>query len=345
MPELQQPVNLQIVSPLSSIPRLIKSFAVDPAEVLAAAGLKGNALDDPTGTIPYAMVGPLLEISAEMTRSPQFALEVGKEIRTTSLGLVGALMRNAPTLGTALLDLATHQHRNAHGSVVYLHETKHEAFLGYAVYEPGIQGYAFICDCVAMCGLSLIRELLGAESMIHVQVFLSRSEPQDHGSYRRAFGVPIHFDADQTAICFPIRALDRPILGADPLLRQAIEERINAVWHAGTLDPLTRLRRTIRVGILEGDVSAEHIARKLGISRRSLHRHLAAFDLRFHDILDETRCGFAQQLLVNTRLSISDISGIVGFADPSILTRNFTRWTGLTPSKWRDLYQAQPSSK
>jgi AraC-like DNA-binding protein len=194
-----------------------------------------------------------------------------------------------------------------------------------------------------MSGLSIVRELLGSESTINMKMFLSRSEPEDFGSYRRAFGIPIHFGADQTALCFPRKVLDRPVISADLLLRHAIEERLNAVWHAGTLDPLTLLRRTIRVGLLDGGVSAEQIARKLGMSRRSLHRRLAAFPLRFHDILDETRCGFAQQLLVNTRLSISDISGIVGFADPSILTRSFNRWTGHTPTKWRHLHQAQPS--
>jgi hypothetical protein len=124
VPDPQQTVNLQVVGPLSSIPRLVKRFDINSAELLTAAGLKVDALDDPTGTIPYAAVGPLLEIAAEMTRSPHFALEVGKEVRTTLLGLVGALMRNAPTLGTALLDFATHQHRNAHGSVVYLQTTK-----------------------------------------------------------------------------------------------------------------------------------------------------------------------------------------------------------------------------
>jgi hypothetical protein len=151
--------NLQLVGPLSSVPELLRRFGINPAEVLAAAGLSAKALDNPEATIPYAAAGLLLELAADQTRCPHFGLEVGKEIRTTSLGLVGQLMRNAPTLGVALQDFAAHQHRNAHGSVAYLLPNKQHVFWGYAVYHPHIRGYQLICDCAAMGGFNIVREL------------------------------------------------------------------------------------------------------------------------------------------------------------------------------------------
>jgi AraC-like DNA-binding protein len=71
------------------------------------------------------------------------------------------------------------------------------------------------------------------------------------------------------------------------------------------------------------------------MSRRTLHRRLGAYGLRFQEVLDETHCEFAQQLPANARLSISKVATIVGYADPSILTRSFERWMGLSPSQWR----------
>lgn len=40
-------------------------------------------------------------------------------------------------------------------------------------------------------------------------------------------------------------------------------------------------------------------------------------------------------VLAYTRLKIANIATIDGYADPSILTHRFVRWTGATPSQWR----------
>ena len=77
--------------------------------------------------------------------------------------------------------------------------------------------------------------------------------------------------------------------------------------------------REIRVGLLAGN------ALKLGIKRWKLDRELDACGMPFQKALDETRREYAQQLLANTRLPITDIATIVGYSDPSTLTRSFAR--------------------
>ena len=73
----------------------------------------------------------------------------------------------------------------------------------------------------------------------------------------------------------------------------------------------------------------------LGLGRRTLQRRLDEAGVGFQEVLDQTRCEYAKQMLTNTRLSIAEIANIVGFKDHSILTRSFTRWAGVTPSGWR----------
>jgi hypothetical protein len=58
------PENLQLAAPLRSIPDALKRFGINPAEVLAAAGLSAAALDNPEATIPYQGMGLLLEAAA-----------------------------------------------------------------------------------------------------------------------------------------------------------------------------------------------------------------------------------------------------------------------------------------
>jgi AraC-like DNA-binding protein len=330
------PENLQRVGFLYHLPQLLLRFGVDSREVLAAAGLGANALDDPEGTIPYQAMGSLAVASCERTGRPHFGLDIGREIRTSTLGVLGELMRNSPNLRIALQDFALHQHRHAHGGVVYLLEDQVQAFLGYAVYQPNVPGNAMICDGAAMGAFSILCELLGAVHASTLEVLISQSEPQDVGQYRRSFGVKVSFDSDQTAVAFPRRLLSEPMHRADGRRRIALERQVRATLYAGEHDIATQLRRELRTGLIRGHVSATSIATHLGMGRRTLDRRLAAAGLPFQKAFDETRCEYAQQLLAFTRLDIGKIATIVGYADPSIFTRAFTRWAGVIPSIWRE---------
>lgn len=335
MAELPLSENLQRVGFLSHLPKLLRRFDVEPREVLTAAGLSDDALDDPEGTIPYRAMGTLAAVSCKKTGRPHFGLDIGHEIRTSTLGVLGELMQNSPSLRVALQDFALHQHRHAHGGVVYLLEDQLQAFFGYAVYLPGVRGNAMICDGAAMGAFNIFRELVGKGHENTLAALLSRSAPIDEAHYRRSFGVNVCFDADQTAIAFPRRLLSQPIEGADARRRTTLEKRIQAIWHAGSHDVATHLRRELRVALIRGNVSAVSIAAQLGMSRRTLDRKLSLAGLPFQQALDEARFEYARQLLAYTRLEINKIAIIVGYADPSILTRAFTRWAGVAPSIWR----------
>jgi AraC-like DNA-binding protein len=329
------PENLQRVGFLSHVPGLLRRFGVDPLEVLSASGLSEDALDNPEATIPYRAMGLLAEVACRNTRCPHFGLEIGREIRTATLGVLGELMRNSPTLRVSLHDFALHQHRNAHGGVAYLFEDGPQAFLGYAVYQSDVPGNYLICDGAAMGAFTIFRELAGSGHMSGVEVLLARSEPGNVAHYRQAFGVKLTFNADQTAVVFPRRMLDQPIRGADPEQRIALERLVREIWHAGDTDLSTRLHRELRVALIRGDVSAIKAATQMGMNRRTMHRRLDELGLKFQRSLDEIRCEYARQLLVYTKLEINKIATIVGYTDPSVFTRGFTRWTGSTPSQWR----------
>ncbi len=329
------PENLQRVGFLSHLPGLLRRFEVDPIEVLAASGLGEDALDNPEGTIPYRAMGLLAELACKSTRCPHFGLEIGRQVRTETLGVLGELMRNSPTLRVSLQDFALNQHRNAHGGVAYLFEEGPQAFLGYAVYQPNVPGNYLICDGAAMGAFTIFRELAGSGHTSGVEVLFARSEPSNIAHYRQAFGVKLTFNADQTAVIFPRRMLDQPIRGADPKHRISLERTVRELWHAGETDLSTQLRRELRVALIRGDVSAIKAAAQMGMNRRTMHRRLDEIGLKFQKALDEIRCEYAQQLLVYTRLEINKIATTVGYRDPSVFTRGFTRWTGSTPSQWR----------
>ncbi len=335
MSGISPPENYQRVGVLACVPELLRRRNIDPVPVLAAAGLHAQALDNPDGTIPFEAMGRVVEVATKRTECAHFGLEVGAQIHTSALGLLGELMRNSPTLRVALRDFSINQHRNAHGGVVYLFEQEDEAVFGYAIYQPNVAGQEILYDGVALGLANVVRELAGPLLSSVLRVNLSRSEPRDRAPYLRAFGPGLSFNAHQTAVRFPRKLLDQRIEGATAGLRANLEKRVQTTWHAGGLDLLTHLRRELRVALLDGHVSASRIALRMGMTRWTLDRRLKASRLPFQQALDEARCELTQQLLANTRLEIAEIAAVAGYADPSVLTRSFPVWTGMLPSTWR----------
>lgn len=198
-----QSTYLQRVGPLFFLPATVRRLGSDPAEVLAEAGLDPAALDHPDNTIPYSTMGLLLEKAANKTRCPHFGLELGGGIGLPSLGLVGQMMRHAPTVGTALRDFSANQHRNAQGGVVYFRLKEDYGCWGYAVYHPGMKGSNHLYDAAAMIGFNILCELAGNEQLSSTELLLSHSEPKDMTPYRRSLKLRLSFDRDQTAFLLP----------------------------------------------------------------------------------------------------------------------------------------------
>lgn len=76
-------------------------------------------------------------------------------------------------------------------------------------------------------------------------------------------------------------------------------------------------------------------AQRLNMSPRTLKRRLAEKGTTFGDLLDEVRKRDSQQLLLSGDRSIEEIAARVGYADPSNFRRAFQRWTGQSPTEYR----------
>jgi AraC-like DNA-binding protein len=84
-----------------------------------------------------------------------------------------------------------------------------------------------------------------------------------------------------------------------------------------------------------GKAKLDEIARRLGVSERTLARRLAAERLTFSAVLERLKFDLAERYLADKDLSISQVAWLLGYQEVSSLTHAFKRWTGLTPRKAR----------
>ena len=326
------PEGQQRVGVLAEAPKLLKELGADPAEVAASVGIDVRVLDDPENMIPFTVAARLLQKAAARTGCVHFGLLVGQRGDTRSLGLVGRLMRNAPTFGRALQDLVDNQRRYIRGAAIYLIARDGVAWIGYAVYQPGTEGADHLRDGAAAIGFNMMRELCGA---LPDEVLLSRRQPTDPRPYRRFFRVPVRFDAEQSALVFPARELGRPVPGADFRMRATLEEAVAKYWTVALPNVTDQVVRMLHPRVLFGDFTLEAVADRLRMHPRTLNRRLRAERTTFRKLLNKARFDVARQLLAGTRMEVGGISGALGYAETSAFTHAFHHMAGASPAEWR----------
>lgn len=108
-----------------------------------------------------------------------------------------------------------------------------------------------------------------------------------------------------------------------------------AVTHRNRPVSVGELRNVIADLAREGAPSIAWAAARLGLSQRSLQRHLERRGLTYSDVVDGTRYEIAASLLCDTRLDIARVGAMLGYRDPSSFSRAFMRWAGCAPRTFR----------
>jgi AraC-like DNA-binding protein len=86
---------------------------------------------------------------------------------------------------------------------------------------------------------------------------------------------------------------------------------------------------------LTAPLTVARIADHLGVSSRTLQRHLADQGASLRTIVEESRLEIARVLLCKTDLTVQEIAVRTGYSTPSGFARAFARWAGLPPRAYR----------
>lgn len=93
----------------------------------------------------------------------------------------------------------------------------------------------------------------------------------------------------------------------------------------------TQVENAIAASLPHGNAHAGAIAKVLGLSPRTLARHLTQEGATFSGLLNGIRLDLATRYLGDEALSISQIAWLLGYHDIGAFSHAFKRWTGTTP--------------
>lgn len=149
------------------------------------------------------------------------------------------------------------------------------------------------------------------------------------------FRCRVYANASASAIGFHISHLDRPLKTYNRMLFGLLKSYLSQVKNATNLTLEERVQRYVRHELSLGSCSLERCAANLGMTVRTLHRHLTQKGLKFSDVLEQQRVTAAKRALLETDYSIDEISNSLGYSAQSSFSRAFKRWTRMAPEAFR----------
>lgn len=307
-------------------------FAVGQAGLEAffgACDLTPQILADNDARISPAQFCVAWSEAMRLTGDPQLALRIANATPPGAFGIVEYVCRSAPTLGGALrqwvrylnlLDDAVTVALVVQGDRAYLRVDRESEAPAPAAHEL----------CWALVARDA-RKLTTVPFRFHA-IELAHPAPGDIAAYRAWFDAPVVFGAATTQMVFPASALDASLASGDPALLAILTRAADELVAKTSRDPLMtqQVKRVVHDLLRSDEAHIDVVAKRLGVTSRSLQRRLKDEGTSFQTVREDVRRELAQRYLADG-LAISEISFLLGFSEPSAFFRAFKRWTGQTP--------------
>lgn len=303
-------------------------------QLIAAARIDRDALSDPDGRLPAEAAYELWMLAYEASGDPHLALKVAKAVPSGSYRALEYLIASAPTVGAAFgkisqyfswIDPSAGLPITAHGD--------HFTF-GLDIAAPASQLPLSAAEYTFGTSWLKVRELTG-QTVSPLRVEVGAPAPPTRDVVEEFFGCPVDFQASHNRMHFSKEAWQSVSLNADPTLLAVLDAHAKALLDA--VESPSELIHNVR-GLLEqsqATLSLSEVARKLGMSERTLQRRLTDEGQPFVNLVAAARQDLAQRLLAERTVAIAEVAFILGFSDQSSFTRAFRRWTGQTPAAYR----------
>lgn len=313
-------------------------------DLLEAAGVAEADLADPDGLVPYQSLVDVWQLLVDRFPGEALGLRYAAMQSLELYGLVGQLCLAAPTAAEAI----AHVQRYLSLTDPYMDLTVSGVDEGYRMammHEPQVYALGEPVELIVSATVRLSLQAMGvtmASSAFLREVAFRHRRRHPEALYAEFFCCPVRFEADYDGVTFDPAVLDRPMPGANPqvarylerLAAQLLEER--ETEEETPRSPLLRLLHdTLGSALTAGEATAPEVARRMGMSARTLQRRLSAEETSYREQLEAHRRAQACRLLRDPERHAGEIAYLLGYADPAHFFRNFRRWTGATPQQWR----------
>lgn len=331
------------VEALRCYSEVVQELGGDPIALLRQEQIDPAALTHADAFISYRSMIHLLEHSATALGCPDFGLRLAsRQGGAAVLGPLEVAMRNSSTVGEAYRYCAGHL--QVYSPVISIqieadrlaerHFMRFEILLRRVPHQRQAVENALALTHHAILTLSSGR--FGAREVHFVH------EPQGpRSTYCRYFGCAVHFGQAFNAVYFNNRDLAQPIENQDPRLYELASTYIDSQFPASAQHLVTRVRAMTARLMPLGRCTHIEVAARFNMHPRTLQRRLREEGASFEAIKDDVRRDAAAQYLRQADIPLTRVASLLGYSEPSVLTRSCQRWFALSPRELREQAAAE----
>ncbi len=313
----------------------LKASNISVEQLLSDFGIEMKDIEAPFWYVNLNIFNELIDKSIELAEDPSLIVRMAKSMRASCYGHVGVAAVAAADLLQAIkiLEKFIGLHCSVFKPVLKIKDNNAYIYFDQSSTSEKLNSYGLLFSILGFA--SLIKDLLKTDIKIQANF-----KQYNSFNINSLFCFDYRFGQKEDCLIFDKALLDNPLPTADEMVFRLLKEQCERdvkrqIIKREKLNSTKILVKELLHGSQDYSVSLNQVALELKTSVRSLQRQLAFEETSFQIVLAEARREHAEKLLKSTRLSIQEISNILGYADISHFTRAFKKWVGLTPTIYR----------
>lgn len=309
---------------------------IQSGALLAEAGISASILARDQGEVYAAEYASMLHAAIKLTEDPCLGFEMGMNMPPTMHGPLGHALITAGSVADALDVAVTYWRLAGRFTEITMDKSDSEVRLRVTERVPLGPLQRFAYESTMGGWVYATRHLLGRLTG-QLSTTLCFTAPYHEAFERYADRMPtVRFGCVANEIIIPTKDLGHTLpLGHPEAARQARAVCDAAMARMSEHSGLLHQVADSLALTAQGYPTMAQVAQRLGVTARTLARHLDRHGVTFRQVLDERRHQEACNMLTASMQPVEDIAVTLGYNDPANFTRAFRRWAGCTPTQYR----------
>jgi AraC-like DNA-binding protein len=283
----------------------------------------------------HQALGGLNRVINEFYR-PGLGCEIAQFYRLQDLGVIGACVRNAETLGEAMeITQAYYDLIGSFTDIVNIVDEKTftNRLIDVSRLNPQVLRFLFELTFTGMVTLS--KELSGQKLSIQTIRFSALLSDEEKSFYQEFFDCEVEDECKFNEWVVGMETLLTPVINKSDSASEAemnlkcLLEELNK--EQGLVDDIDCILKGSPGDFPDPDM----VSHALGMSSRTLRRKLKKMGTSFSALMDKVRCQLAIHLIQHKNLSNEDLAEELGYSDAANFYNAFKKWTGHNPNFYR----------
>lgn len=317
-------------------PRLLKAFGVDTGEALRKAG-------QPEDTFAHA--NPIMSAAGYFAFMEAVGKLVQREDASIHMATVTGVEQFSPPIFASFCA--------ADGRACIERLARYKPLIGPMEFElsdgDGVLSVGLSChheetampSFLVQCEMAFLVNMLrtATKEMISPTKVVMQTPPEGQW-FVEFLGREVE-EGQRNVVSFSTEDLALPFITRNDSMWDYFEPELGR--RLSELDVDETLAARVRSALIEalpaGEVAADEIAQRLGVSKRTLQRKLGDEGTTYQKQLNHVRELLAKRYLTTTSMRTDEIAFMLGYVELNSFLRAFSSWTGSTPSEYRKQQQ------